>query len=112
MNCPKDKVVDHINGDTLDNRKQNLRICTKAENNRNRRVNSRLGTVPYKGVYKRKNSKINSYRASVSYQDKTYNLGHYNTPEEAAEVYNNKATELFGEFANLNKIPKEREKST
>ena len=38
IDCPKDKIVDHINRDTLDNRKQNLKICTYSDNNRNRPI--------------------------------------------------------------------------
>jgi hypothetical protein len=49
--CPRDKIIDHINRDTLDNRKQNLRICTISDNNRNRPLTINYPhTTPYYGI--------------------------------------------------------------
>lgn len=91
-----DLMVDHINGDGLDNRKSNLRVCSCEQNNYNRKSNK------YKGVLK-----VNKrWRAIISWHNNHYHLGYFDTPEEAAEAYNKKAIELFGEFAYLNKIEK------
>lgn len=101
-NVTEGKVVDHINGNNLDNRKSNLRVCTQGQNNKNR-LPPRKGQ--YKGVYK-----IPSGRYQAKISNKTdlgrtqICIGTYDTPEEAAIAYNNKAIELHGEYAGLNEI--------
>lgn len=92
-------LVDHINGDKLDNRKSNLRVCTYAENGKNkrRRYNS---ASKYKGVRK---SSANRYTCTVTCNGKTYTKCCL-TEEDAARAYNEKAKEWFGEFACLNVI--------
>lgn len=85
--------VDHINGDSLDNQKSNLRTCTHQQNMANKRMqkNNKSGI---KGVAWDKNR--NKWKATISFNDKTINLGRYNDKLEAAKVYQNKAKELFG----------------
>lgn len=90
-------MVDHINGDRSDNRKANLRLCTNAENSRNRKS---TGSSIYLGV-----SKINSkFHAKITTNQVKRFLGVFDTEIKAAEAYNNAAKEYHGEFANLNKI--------
>lgn len=93
--------VDHIDGDTLNNNLSNLRWCTREQNNYNSHCypNNELGV---KGVQFRKD--CNKYRARIRYKTKLINIGNYNTVEEAKDAYNNKAKELFGEFANFGEI--------
>jgi hypothetical protein len=106
-NAPEGMQVDHINGNTLDNRKENLRICTNQQNqmNRGRANNNKSG---YKGVCYRKKKKdmINEYskpwQARIKHNQKQIYLGMYKTKEEAARAYDKKAIELHGEFAQLN----------
>ena len=99
--CPKGMMVDHINGNGLDNRKENIRICTMSQNmmNRSKTVQNSTG---FKGVYKTGDSKLNPYSAKIQKDGKVYCLGHYSAAEEAARSYDRKAIELFGEFAVLN----------
>jgi hypothetical protein len=85
--------VDHINGNTLDNRRENLRVCTNAENTRNQSDRHRNKTG-YKGVVKVKNK----YKAKIMFEGRGIHLGYFNTPEEASLIYEKKAKELFGEF--------------
>lgn len=100
MNCPPDKVIDHINGNGLDNRKENLRICTHSQNMCNRRKHKSLSSI-YLGVsWNNSNSK---WLARIKNIKQIY-LGCYNTEEEAALVYNQKAIEIHGEYARLNQI--------
>jgi hypothetical protein len=99
--CHKDKMVDHKNGNGLDNRRENLRVCTMSENMMNRRKTSQNSTG-YKGVYKTGDSKPNPYSAKIQKDGKVYCLGHYKTSEEAARAYDKKAKELHGVFAKLN----------
>lgn len=101
MKPKKDVIVDHINGDPFDNRKCNLRFCTKAQNAMNSNPR-KTGTSKYKGVSKCVIT--NKWRARLHLDDKDYWLGRFKTEEEAAIAYNKKATELFGEFALLNRI--------
>ncbi len=98
MSCPKGLCVDHINHDTLDNRKINLRICTKAENCRNRRSN--IGISKYKGVTFHKGK----WRSRICLQRKDMHLGYFDTEQEAALTYNMCAKMLHGEFAKLNEV--------
>jgi hypothetical protein len=97
---PKGMVVDHINHNVLDNRRANLRVCTPAENSRNRQP-LKNKQVKYKGVIFDKTSKKNPFRAVI----KKISLGQYNVAEKAALAYNNAATEHYGEYACLNHIP-------
>jgi hypothetical protein len=90
--------IDHINHNTLDNRKENLRLCTHAENRRNSM--SVIGTSRYKGVCWHKKKRV--WLAQISYNNRTEFLGHYSIEIDAARAYDNKAKELFGEFANIN----------
>jgi hypothetical protein len=91
--------TDHINHNKLDNRKENLRICTEAENVHNTRI-SRNNTSGYKGVTFHKRDK--KWQTQIrSGQGKRY-LGYFNTAEEAAKNYDEKAKEAFGEFARTN----------
>ncbi len=92
----KDEFIDHINGNSLDNRRENLRIATNAQNLHNRKSNS-TNTSGYKGVYWHKPTK--KWRAKISVMGKIHYLGQYNTPEEAYAVYCKAATLYFGEFA-------------
>ena len=91
--------IDHINGNPLDNRRENLRVCTRQENAQNQ--TSVRGKVKYRGVYKNGRR----FRAALTHGGKRYNLGTYDTPEEAAMAYNVKTLELRGEFAALNVLP-------
>ncbi len=98
MNVYGPVLVDHTNRNTLDTRKGNLRTCTRAENNRNAKKNSR-GVSKYKGVTIRPSGRFGVY---IQQNGKPTCLGTYDSEEEAALKYNDKAVEIFGEFANLN----------
>lgn len=91
------RVVDHINQDTLDNRRKNLRVCTHRENSLNR---CRFKQRKFTGVYK----SGSKFRAEICPKGKTIYLGTYSTEKEAALAYNKKASEYFGEFAQLNAV--------
>lgn len=96
--------TDHINGDGLDNRKINLRICTHSQNlmNRGTQANNKTG---YKGVSYDK--RINKFKATISINGINKNLGSYINPYDAARAYNQAAQKYHGEYAQLNVIPKE-----
>jgi len=100
-NCDKNQEVDHINGNTLDNRKNNLRVCSHKENSRNVKIPSH-NTTGYKGVSF--NKRKNKYRAYIKYNQKQIHLGYFTDKLQAALSYNEKAIELFGEFAKLNEV--------
>ena len=108
MNCPDDKQVDHINHNTLDNRKENLRVCTHVENNRNKPKRSKLTSSIYKGVHKEviitKNGSYTKFRPSIKYGGKVIHLGLFDSEIEAATIYNNAAIIYHKEFACLNKF--------
>lgn len=95
MDCPKDKVIDHINQDKLDNRKANLRICTIGENNLNKPLSNR-NKVGYTGVHFYK--PLNKYMAYISKDKKRHHLGYFETAEEAYYKYCAVAKNLHGEY--------------
>ena len=91
--------VDHRNGDGLDNRKQNLRVATKAQNNQNTRVrlDNRSG---YRGVTWHKHT--GRWRAQICVDGRRTHLGLFDTAEQAALVYDTAARQHHGAFASLN----------
>lgn len=95
-------VVDHINGNTLDNQRINLRICTHQQNLCNR-GSTRGNTSGFKGVVWHKHRRKWVAKIKVNY--KTYHLGLYATPEEAHLAYQRAAATLHGEFSNSGKRP-------
>lgn len=99
MKCPQDMQVDHINGNMLDNRKENLRICTPNQNRRNRSKNKRSSSN-YKGVRKFRKK----WRATINVNKKLIHLGTFNSEIEAAIAYNNAALKYFDNYAKLNKV--------
>jgi hypothetical protein len=99
MKAPKGLQVDHIDGDGLNNRKSNLRLCTHAENVHNSRP-MRNGSSQYKGVCWHKCKK--KWCVSISKSGERTYLGRFEDEIEAAMAYDRKAEELFGEFAYLN----------
>lgn len=96
-NCPENLEVDHINHDTLDNRRRNLRIATPSQNSINKKA--RAGSSIYKGVHLYRSGK---WQANLVYKKKYYYLGRFDTEEEAARAYDKKSREVAGEFAWLN----------
>lgn len=101
---PKGMSTDHINGNRLDNRKKNLRVCTHSENckNRGNRIDNKTG---YKGVFPYGNGR---FRVKIKLDGKMLHVGLYDTADEAARAYNRKAKELFGKYARLNKLNKRK----
>jgi hypothetical protein len=96
-----DLIVDHINGNVLDNRRCNLRLCTRAENARNVKK-SKSNTSGYVGVH----ASGKKWRATVALNGKNYCAGSFEDKVEAARARDRKAIELHGEFARLN-FPRE-----
>src|SRR5882757_8855237 len=96
---PVAKIIDHINGDGLDNGKANLRPSTARENAANTRLykNNKSG---YRGVHRKGSGWIAQIR---DHKNKVY-LGCFKTKEAAALAWNAKALQVFGKFARLNNI--------
>jgi hypothetical protein len=90
--------VDHINGDSLDNRKENLRICTHKENSQNRKMPSN-NTSGYKGVSVIASGK---YQASIGVNGELIYLGLFGSAKQAALAYDKAAIEYHGRFSNTN----------
>lgn len=106
LGASKKQTVDHINLDKLDNRRSNLRIATFQQNMHNR-PKHKDGKNKYKGVWWNKHNK--NYNAFITLNRKRQHLGCFVTAEEAAMTYNEKAKELYGEFAYLNLIEEDSE---
>jgi hypothetical protein len=103
MNAPPHLVVDHIDHNGLNNAKNNLRLCSHAQNTRNAMPN-RNTTSKYKGVCWRKKEK--QWIASIQLNRKIHHLGCFENEIDAAKAYDKKAGQLHGEFACLNFPPK------
>lgn len=99
LNAPRHLQVDHINGDGLDNTRQNLRLCTNQQNSQNQGIAGN-NTSGFKGVsYNKANRKWVAY---IKLDGRRIHLGSFSSPQEAARAYDRKALELFGEFARPN----------
>lgn len=100
MDIEDSKVcVDHINHNTLDNRRSNLRLVTCHQNAMNRKSHKNTLSI-FKGISFRKDCK--KWQARIMYNYKLIHLGLFESEIEAAKAYDQKAKELFGEFAFLN----------
>lgn len=97
----EEKVVDHINHDTLDCRKQNLRVCDFFANSQNQRP-LRGATSKYKGVCRVIGK--DRWQCHITVNKKVISLGWHLTEESAALAYNEAALKYFGEYACLNKL--------
>lgn len=96
---PEGMLIDHIDGDTKNNKLDNLRLATRQQNNANRTkttLNCTVGAGLPKGVIKTSSGK---FRARISYYGENYSLGTYDTAEQASEAYCEAAGILNGEFA-------------
>ena len=108
LNAGPDQLVDHINGQPLDNRRQNLRLVTPQQNGQNKRL-SPLSCTGLKGVgwHKRRHK----YHARIQLQGIRYHLGFFDDAETAALAYDEAARRLFGAFARCNYPDKETPRS-
>lgn len=99
--APKGLMVDHVNGNSLDNRRCNLRQCNGSQNmiNQGLIVTNKSG---FKGVSW--NKKKRKWTAAISWKNKQIHIGVFGEKENAARAYNEVAKRLFGEFARLNNI--------
>lgn len=98
-----DEVPDHKDRNPLNNRRSNLRPATTQQNVSNSRAKGGKYTK-YKGVSW--NKSYGKWYAYIKHNYKMRILGHFDSPDQAAETYNQAASELFGEFAALNEIQK------
>lgn len=99
MNTPDHLVCDHINHNGIDNRKQNLRNCTKKQNRANSRSLAKSSSK-YKGVCWDKSCK--KWCAYIKNNDKRTHLGYFEDEAEAARAHDRAAKKIRGEFAALN----------
>lgn len=95
-------LIDHIDNDGLNNKRNNLRKADASTNQMNLPIRKNRGSSKYKGVDWHKRS--SKWRANIRKNGVTIYLGLYSKETDAALAYNNKAKEIFGEFALLNKI--------
>jgi len=100
MENPLNLQIDHINGNRLDNRKVNLRICTAMQNQHNRKKSR--GSSKYKGVSFHIRGRV--WVSFIMREAKRYYLGSYKDEKEAAIAYNQAALKFYGEFALLNEV--------
>lgn len=100
LNLPQDRIpiIDHINGNKLDNRKCNLRVCTPRQNTANCSRSLRRSKAGFKGVYR---GRKDYWVARIVIQS------NHKTPEDAARAYDQMATAMHGEYAKLN-FPKDK----
>ena len=98
LDAPDGIQVDHINGDPLDNRRRNLRLCNNSQNQMNKKIrkDSKTGL---KGVTLHKSSGL--YMARLKKDKKLMHCSYHKTPEEASRTYNLVALKYHGKFAKL-----------
>jgi hypothetical protein len=100
LNAPKGIMIDHINGDGLDNRKENIRLCNNLINGQNR--HTVYGTSQYQGVYSPRNNK--KWMSRITINKRLFYLGSFNSEKLAAIAYNIAALKYYGADAKINEI--------
>lgn len=106
LNPPRGLVVHHKNHNGIDNRRANMVVCTKAQNRWHSKKQCKTKNR-YKGVtksYDIKSSKGYGYVAEITYAAKRVHIGFFKNEIDAALAYNEKAKELYGEYAYLNEV--------
>ena len=98
MGNPEGMHIDHRDGNTLNNRRENLRVCTRSQNKANSKI-YRNNTSGFKGVSFVKKQLARPWIACIYHNRKRLYLGHFATPAEAHEAYKAAALRIFGEFA-------------
>ena len=96
---PPEVLIDHVNKNGLDNRKENLRLVTPSQNSQNKRVKV-TNLSGYKGVHYDKTK--NKWRVMIQVDGQARHVGKFDCPVKAAIVYDTEARKHFGEFACLN----------
>jgi hypothetical protein len=99
---PEAEEIDHKDGDGLNNRRENLRPATHSQNMSNRKKfkNKAFKSSKFLGVHWRE--EVKKFRAYITLNRKRLNIGHFEDEIEAAKKYDEKAKEIFGDFARLN----------
>lgn len=100
MNTPDKMDTDHIDRNKLNNRRSNLRVCTRSQNQGNRP--SFVGSSKFKGVSW--NAQASKWQVSIMKDRVNFYLGRFRDESEAAKAYNKAAKEIYGEFAYLNEL--------
>jgi hypothetical protein len=100
MKANQDEVIDHINGNGLDNRRINLRSCDRQKNQFNQKKRTCAKTSAFKGVHFE--SRTGRWRASIKVSGKDIKLGRYDLEIDAAHAYDKAAIKYHGSFANVN----------
>ena len=95
----KDRWVDHINHNGIDNQRTNLRYCNRSQNNMNSYKPSRISFSNFKGITRNRNG---NWRARIYYNNKRLTIGTFKAERWAAMAYDIWAKELFGKFAQTN----------
>jgi len=96
MGSPKGLRVDHKNGDKLDCRKENLRVCTVAQNAMNRKGAQKNSKTGVRGVSPHRDGK--RFTAAIGFGNRMIILGHFDTVKEASKSYADANKKYFGEF--------------
>ena len=101
LNAKKGQCVDHINGNGLDNRQSNLRLCSVKQNQHNRKKYMSASSE-YKGVCKRRRIKSWVFSAQILTNGKQRRIGCFKNEIDAAIAYDIEAVKCFGKYARLN----------
>ena len=101
MGTPKGMCTDHKNGNRLDNRRKNLRICNYSQNNSNRGVNKNVNTSGYKGVSW--HIRYKKWKANIRVNGRMIFIGSFDNPKEAYKAYCSASVKYHGEFSRFNK---------
>lgn len=102
LNAPRGVDVDHVNGNKLDNRKSNLRLCTVSQNLGNTSPDRKNNRSGFKGVSWC--SRAEKWRAAIRKTGRQIHIGLFDDPVRAAAAYNVAAIRVFGDFARLNRM--------